>query len=490
MAILKKFWAILALALTLGLALATGPTGAQTNGPMTSPTPVPSTLPTTSDLAQIQTLTLDNAQRIALSQNPSLAAAAERISQAQARLQQAQAAYWPSLDLNAASSRNWLSDNEAAQALISLRLVDPNATIDDPEDRFNTGLQASWLLFDGFRRKFSVAFSRFGTEESLEARINTQRLLISSVATGYYTAQLAREEIEIGEADEAFNLRQLEVAQAKYRIGTGSLSDALNFEIQANAARSQLIASRQSYEIALVALATLMGLPQAEFPAHLQIAPLKEENPAELQIPTAEPLIQYALAKRPDLMRLHRQQDQAVAQIGIARSGYWPSLVLSGAVDGNRSGNAFFDGDDFGASVALSLRYNLFAGGETRAQVAEARARDREAANNIASLEIDVASEIRESLAALERDLEQLKLQRANTRLVLRNRDLVEKGYQAGQESLVRLNEAQRDLIQAQSRLALARVSLRQAWQTLITSTAENLKPFADMVPARTAEQP
>ena len=51
-----------------------------------------------------------------------------------------------------------------------------------------------------------------------------------------------------------------------------------------------------------------------------------------------------------------------------------------------------------------------------------------------------------------------------------RNRDLVEKGYGVGQESLVRLNEAQRDLNQAMARLASARVSLRQAWYNLRTA--------------------
>jgi outer membrane protein TolC len=62
-------------------------------------------------------------------------------------------------------------------------------------------------------------------------------------------------------------------------------------------------------------------------------------------------------------------------------------------------------------------------------------------------------------------------LQRVNADLVRENRDLVEKEYLAGQGSLVRLNEAQRDLSTAQSRLALALVSLRQAWYGLQSET-------------------
>jgi outer membrane protein TolC len=59
---------------------------------------------------------------------------------------------------------------------------------------------------------------------------------------------------------------------------------------------------------------------------------------------------------------------------------------------------------------------------------------------------------------------------------VRRTRDLVEKEYSAGQASLVRLNEAQRDLTTAMGRLALARAALRQAWFNLETDTGRILE--------------
>ena len=56
----------------------------------------------------------------------------------------------------------------------------------------------------------------------------------------------------------------------------------------------------------------------------------------------------------------------------------------------------------------------------------------------------------------------------------------LEKEYRAGQGSLVRLNEAQRDLTSQQGRLALARVALRLAWHNLRTATAETLADFPE----------
>lgn len=57
---------------------------------------------------------------------------------------------------------------------------------------------------------------------------------------------------------------------------------------------------------------------------------------------------------------------------------------------------------------------------------------------------------------------------------------MVEKEYAAGQVSLVRLNEAQRDLTTARSRLALALASLQQAWFNLETDTGRILEILAE----------
>jgi outer membrane protein TolC len=157
--------------------------------------------------------------------------------------------------------------------------------------------------------------------------------------------------------------------------------------------------------------------------------------------------------------------------VGVARAGYWPALSLNGALEADRSDDAGFENDDVGSRIGLNLTVNLFAGGATRARVREARAAVDEGRRQLSDLEIQVHEAVRNRVAALESAREQLRLQRANADLVRENRDLVEKEYQAGQGSLVRLNEAQRDLSTAQSRLALALVSLRQAWYGLQSET-------------------
>ena len=87
-------------------------------------------------------------------------------------------------------------------------------------------------------------------ESTEEARKDTFRVLLSSVASSYYNAQLALENIIIAEANAAFNRRLLDEANARYRVGTGSLSDVLNFEVQINSAKANLISAKRQYELA------------------------------------------------------------------------------------------------------------------------------------------------------------------------------------------------------------------------------------------------
>ncbi len=434
---------------------------------------------TTPDIQAIKVLDLDTACKIALAENPSLAAAAQRVEQARQLVKQARAAYWPNLAANGSVNRVKQSENQYQTNLATARAINPLATIDNPEDYYKAGLSASWVLFDGFRRHFSNAAAKHGEAQSQNALLDSRRLLLSAVAGSFYRAQLASEGVTIAAADEAFNLKQVSDANARLRVGTGSLSDVLNFEIQANAARDSRINADNQYITAMAGLAALLGIPHAAFPEGLKLALLEKEADTIMQQPDAGQAIDYAHQNRPDILAAAQGVERAAAGIKTARARYYPSVVLSGTLNGERADNSSFEGNDFGNTVGVFLTYDLFSGGADRARVAEARHKEKETLKNQEALKISVANEVNDALTGLRAAQQQLELQRKNASLVQRNRDLVEKEYAAGQSSLVRLNEAQRNLIQAQSRLAFARLSLRLAWSTLDTATSKSLELYS-----------
>jgi outer membrane protein TolC len=451
-------------------------------------------------------LDLATAQRRALADNPSLKAAATRVSQARERVKQAFSLYLPQIEAAWTATHTELPDRTVEQARQAVRqqgwssiagilnqpVTDPvgqfatvgnalvqarraSEAIEDSADSFSAGVTARLILFDGFSRRFTNAIARFGEKESEAARDEAARLVLDAVARGFYGVQLAVENIEIARTDQGFNERLLKEAEARKRVGTGSLSDVLNFEVRLRAAQAQVIQVQRDLDLVHIGLAALMGLPEAAWPEGTEAEPLSDERPEELQTPAAEDLVARAKAHRPDVERSRYGLERAGATVGQRRAVFFPQVSAFASHDATRSEDSDFREDDFASSVGVNLSVDLFTGGRNRAALREARYAREEAEDLLAQAELDAAAEVREAAAMVQAAQAQLLLQRDTAGYVQKNRDLVEKEYQAGQAPLVRLNEAQRDLVEAQGRLALARVSLRQAWHQLRTSTAETL---------------
>jgi outer membrane protein TolC len=425
-------------------------------------------------LDDVQVLDLVTAQQIALADNPSLAAAAERVEQARNRIQQARALYYPSIDANgtAASARISATDADVQSRLSG------GAEVDRDSEKYRLSLGASWLLFDGFSRKFSNLIAEYGQQESEQARRDGMRILLQSVAESYYGAQLAQYNKTIAEADFSFNSKQEKEAKVSMDAGAGSLSTVLNFQVQMNNASTDILLAERDYDIALFGLAVLLGRESGKMPEGMtltQMAMVEEGEFNELSVNT---LLQAAIINRPDLLRQELSVQRAESVIGVNKANYYPKLSLNGTVDGDRLDDTDFTGDDFGSTVSVNLSYNLFRGGGDRARVAEAKAFRREVARTLEQQKNKVQSEVRQAITRLEQARAQLKLQRASVKLVEQSRNLVAEGYKAGQESLARFNEVQRDLVRTQSRLALSLISLYNNRQALKTATGESLIPY------------
>jgi len=427
------------------------------------------------DLSKIKMLDLKTAQKMAVQSNPDMAAALSRIKQARARVDQAAASWWPSIDLSGRYSRIRRSD--IAFDLIKLYPSSPGISNARTYSEEAAALQATWLLFDGFYRSFQQQQAKFNQQTLASARRDSQRLLINAVAESFLNAQLAQTKVDIALADQKFYLRQLQDAENRYKVGVGPWGDVLNIKVQLNSARTSLLLNQRQLEAAGYGLAALMGIPEAVFPQGLRLVALDTKFSIQKH-PWDKPevLIQKALALRPDIHQLEMKEKEAEAGAGLAKAQFYPRLQLNGSVNGSRQGDVHLSGDDIGNAITLSAAWNLFSGGADKARLFEARQRARETTYTLASLRNRVASEIRQDLALLAAAEEQVRLQRDSVALVKENRELAKNSYEVGEASLVRLNEAQRDLTTTYSRLAQALVGYHQARHRLLAATGANLE--------------
>jgi outer membrane protein TolC len=424
----------------------------------------------------IEILDLTTAQWIALAENADFAASTARIGQAIARKDQAYAAYWPKLNYSMTATHNDMSDALYEQQLISAKLVNPLAEIDDPVENYSLNLSVSYVVFDGFLSKHQFLAAKLGHEISKVQHQNAKRLLLQQVANYFFRTQLSRENVAIAQANIDFYQQKLKEAKARQDIGSGSLSDALNFQVQLNSAKTTLIQAEESYQLALLNMADVLGIPN--FSNTITLAKLEDELLEELKLPDIQNYIDVAFANRPDILLFENMVKQAKAQEKASLAYNYPFLQINAVYQGDRTDNYQWKEDDFGNTVTAKITYPIFSGFYYQAKIKETRYRLRETEKNWQYISKKIDTQVRRAITSVKAAQEQVTLQQDNAKLVRRNRDLVEKEYAAGQNSLVRLNEAQRDLITAKSRLAAALVSLHQAWQNLMAATGEILLAF------------
>lgn len=407
-------------------------------------------------------LTLARAKQFALKTSPTLSSVKERIFQARESVKQVRAEYLPTLSLK--SSRNY-TDKAAVSGT------------GDNEDLYSNRISATQILFDGFERKYALISAKSGESQAIEAVKEAERLLVWSVASAYLKVQQSIENIQIAQSDMEYNQELAKEATIKENAGTGSLSDVLNFETNANLARSSIINAEQDYKESIHALAALMGYDDSRLPRGMKPAGLGINLIPDHYLPDIDLEMENILEKRPDLKQTRYAIQDAQAGINEEKSGFFPIISLTGSY-GATSVERFEDLGDtdyMDASIGININFDIFSGGATKSRVRQAKSKKRELEKNLEQARIDARSDILSAFDKIISTKKQVLLRRRNANLTEKARDLVEKEYRVGQKSLVRLTQAQNDLVAARGSLASARVSLILAKETFDYYTGQNM---------------
>ena len=448
------------------------------------------------------TLALDHARRLALAGNPDLHAAQARLEAAQARMADARARFLPSVSFQHKSTVTFLtppsrprltSAIQSAQAIPttgtdSLQSVSPlirpffeplfgssNFILrsnSNPFSDHSTGLTFTWTVFDGFIRDAQLLATKHLRGAADRTLADVKRLIVRAVDRAYFQVQLAGEQLRIARADEVFSREQLEETEKLRGAGRATQADVANFRVRMLAAQADVTAAVGLRDTGRVILAELMGRSDVLLPDDVDLAPLSEEVDSDLALASAEPWINHAAVHRPDLRRLSAVVDSEQQNVRAVKGLFSPRVGLSGSWGYDRTSNVRYSEDDQSSAGGIEVRWDLYAGGSRRARLRGSQAIYAEARAVLARLRLSVQAEVRQAVIDLTDAQEQIRLQRENLSTALENRRVVRAGYLAGKETLTRLNEAQRDYIEADAGLARSRIRLRLAWSDLHAAAA------------------
>lgn len=395
-------------------------------------------------------LTLEQARQMALDASPSVQQATARIEAAREVVAQAGSQLKPMVT-----------------ATLGGRFQ--NSTIQpdwQPEIRFNdsfriwsAGLEANWLLFDGFARRASILAAQYQVEASEKTRLETRRLLADAVSSAFFQAQLAVESMVIAKQNQEFNRTLEEEADIRYRTGSIPESEKLNFSVRALQAETDYLQAEQSFSLVATVLAELLALPDAKLPENLY--PVRSNSQVQTApVPTYETEIAYALENRPDLQALKASLAALTEKKKMEEGNYWPKLVLNSGLEYNKyeeldSG----DQEEHDAWAGLHLSWDIYQGGRDKARVREAAQEVRALQFQKTQQELDIESSIRQAIATAAATRAMYKRQQQSLQLTKKIREHIEKSYRAGVAKITRLNEAQTDLVRAAGAEAASRIN-------------------------------
>jgi len=443
-------------------------------------------------------LTLADAVRIALRANPDVHAAQSRLEAALARIEEAEADYWPTLTLSHKASRTFLVPASTNRFVVpftqQVQTTVPDGSLElTPETLLSaltrntlfgnrpgslgdtnsfsehaTSLVFGWTVFDGFVRDARVLTARHLVDGGEAVIADVERLVVQAVEAAYYHVQLGLEQLRIAQADEAFSREQLDLARKRLEAGKVRRSDVLNFEVRVLAAQAQVIAARGMGDTGRTLLAELMAIPMASLPEYVTLSELGSESEAELATQDDESVwVQSALDNHPGLQVARTELAVAEEAVRIARGQFYPALRVTGSYGFDRISSMRYANEDQASAVALEMSWPLYTGGFRSSQLARARAQRQDQQDQLHRKRLRVVSDVRQGLIALRDAQEQVRVQRANRDVAEENRRIVADEYAAGKVALERLNLAQRDYTETDANLARARIRMRLAWSDL-----------------------
>ena len=312
---------------------------------------------------------LDQYEQRAMANNQTLKAASSRLAQARAFARVTASGLYPELDGGVSGQRQRLSANRPTNGATIVPTAVTQNTFAIP---FTLNYEVD--LFGRVRRSLEASNASL---QASAADLENVRLLVSSeLAADYF--QLRELDAEMAVVQKAITFQQEGLKLVNNRHGGGAVSglDVAQQQTVLDSSYTQLALLQQQRAQFEHAVAVLQGLPAPEFKA-----PVRALDVQPPPVPVALP--SELLQRRPDIATAERQVAAANAQVGVAKSAFYPSIFLGGS-GGFQSADIakLVDAPSAIWSVGLSVLEPIIAGGRNHARLEGAKAAyDEEVAN-------------------------------------------------------------------------------------------------------------
>ncbi|MDE1166595.1 MAG: efflux transporter outer membrane subunit [Pseudomonas sp.] len=275
--------------------------------------------------------------------------------QAQALVKSSRAAFFPTLDLSAGKTRASQGTGSSNAGLASQGSGIRNT--------YTTQLGVSWEADIWGKLRRGLEADKANAQASLADLASMRLSLQSQLVQNYLQLRVIDEQKRLLQATVQAYQRSLTMTQNQYKAGVSGKDAVAQAQTQLRSTQADLVDlawQRAQFENAI---AVLMGQPPADFTlAETQVIPTLPAIP--VQMPG------QLLERRPDIAAAERSVMAANANIGVAKTAYFPDLTLSmsGGYSSSTFSNLISLPNRFW-SVGPQLAMTLFDGGQRSAEV-------------------------------------------------------------------------------------------------------------------------
>ena len=332
-------------------------------------------------------LTLQQAEALALENNRQIQLAQQDLLSAHAGVRSARATMLPSVTAEAGYTRNI----EKPVMFLPAAMGGGGAVELGSNNDFSMSLTASQPLFLGMAGITGYRLAQTQESASEVQLRKTRQEVMLGVREAYLGAVLTRVLVDVQTEAVAQAESSLAQVRRKYEVGQVSGFDLLSAQVQLANTRPQLVSSQSNRRLADANLRMVLGLSEEE-----SVAPsdtLAEFRSQWLEV-SLEQLVNIATRNRPDLIASDYNRRMANYGVTLARSSYFPKLILFGLTQWQGQSDSGLPDDMPRSTMAgLQLSWTLWDSWKTPATVQQARVSLRQS---------DVASDLTLDGARLE----------------------------------------------------------------------------------------
>jgi outer membrane protein, multidrug efflux system len=380
---------------------------------------------------------LDGYEQQLLQANQSLAAARDRLSQARSLARVATADYFPQVSADPNAVRERGSGNRPLNGLVQPVRPYTQNVYSLP---FSLSYEAD--LFGRVRRNVEAANA---TLQSAAADLgNVQLVLTAELAADYFTLRELDAEYQVVQESVGYERKGLDLVQHRHEGGIASGLEVAQQATLLDSTISQAALVQQTRAQYEHAIAVLVGQPASGF--SVPAAPLRATPPP---VPLGVP--SDVLERRPDIATLERQMAYQNAQVGIARTAFYPHITLSGAGGWESKDIAsLLSAPSLFWSLGADALEPILQGGRNRANLAAARAAYDQAVANYRQSVLTAFQEVEDGISNLSTLSQALTTQAAAVDDARKALDIANNRYVGGVTTYLDVITAQTTLLNSE----------------------------------------